>query len=85
MLPYDEVKFRLNRVFCDVFDDDAIEIADGMTADDLDEWDSLSHITLVVAIEREFQVKLKAAEVGSLANVGAMVRLLMDRAPITGR
>lgn len=85
MLSYDEVKPRLNRVFCEVFDDEFIEIGDATTADDIEEWDSLSHITLVLAIEREFDVKLKAAEVGSLANVGAMIRLLMDRAAPGGR
>ena len=82
MLSYDEVKSRLSGIFREVFDDDSIEITDATTADDIDEWDSLSHITLVLAVEREFGVKLKAAEVGSLANVGAMIRLLMDRATL---
>ena len=81
MSSYDQVKPRLTRVFREVFDDETIELADATTADDIDEWDSLSHITLVLAVEREFGVKLKAAEVGSLADVGAMIRLLMDRAP----
>ena len=81
MLSYDEIKPRLSRVFQEVFDDDSITLTDETTADHIDEWDSLSHITLVLAVEREFDVKLKAAEVGSLANVGAMIRLLMDRAP----
>lgn len=79
MLTYDDAKARLTNVFRDVFDDPSIEIHDAMTADDLDEWDSLSHITLVLAVEREFNTKLKAAEVGSLANVGAMIQLLLAR------
>lgn len=82
MLSYDDTKRRLQAVFHDVFDDDTIEIYDAMTADDLDEWDSLSHITLVLAVEREFGVKLKAAEVGNLADVGAMIRLLRERATV---
>ncbi len=73
------VKQRLNRVFCEVFDDDAIEIFDAMTAADLEEWDSLSHITLVLAVEKEFGLRLNAAEVGQLANVGEMMQLLMKR------
>jgi acyl carrier protein len=81
MLAYDVTKSRLNTVFCEVFDDDTIEIFDAMTAEDLDEWDSLSHITLVLAVEREFKIKLKAAEVGSLENVGEMIKLLRERAP----
>lgn len=82
MPSYDDIMPRLNSVFREVFDDDGIEIFDAMTADDLDDWDSLSHITLVLAVERAFGVKLKAAEVGGLANVGAMIALLEARATI---
>jgi acyl carrier protein len=84
-MQYEEIKPRLQDVFREVFDDDSIEIFDAMTADDLEEWDSLSHITLVLAVEREFGVKLRAAEVGSLVDVGAMIKLLMGRAPAGGR
>jgi acyl carrier protein len=59
------VKQKLNQVFRDVFDDDGIEIFDAMTAADIDEWDSVTHITLVLAVEKEFGVRLNAAEVGS--------------------
>jgi acyl carrier protein len=75
-----EIRRRLNGVFCDVFDDDKIEIFDAMTAADLPEWDSLMHITLVVAVEKEFKVRLNAAEVGGLANVGAFLELLSTKA-----
>ena len=73
------VKNRLNLVFCDVFDDDKIEIFEEMTANELEEWDSLSHITLVLAVEKEFNIRLNAAEVGNLANVGEMIKLLIQR------
>jgi acyl carrier protein len=74
------LKERLTAVFRDVFDDDALELFDEMTAADVEDWDSLSHITLVVACEREFGLRLTPAEVGHLANVGAMLRLLEERA-----
>ena len=74
-----ELQTRLNNVFQDVFDDETIAIFPEMTARDLDEWDSLKHITLVLAVEREFRVRLKAAEVGSLENVGQMIELLEKR------
>jgi acyl carrier protein len=77
---YEIIKGRLTRVFQAVFDDDEIEIFDEMTAKDLDEWDSLMHITLVISIEKEFGVELNAAEVGNLGDVGAMISLLSDRA-----
>ena len=76
----DEIRSRLQDVFRDVFDDDSIDIFDAMTAEDLTEWDSLSHITLVLAVEKEFAVRLNAAEVGRLANVGEMIELLSKRA-----
>jgi acyl carrier protein len=74
------IRERLNQVFQDVFDDDSIEIFDAMTAADLDEWDSLSHITLVLAVEKEFGLRLNAAQVGTLKNVGEMISLLAQRA-----
>jgi len=67
---------RLNRVFQEVFEDDEIEISEDTTAADIEEWDSLMHITLVVAIEQEFNIRLNAAEVGKLENVGAMLKLI---------
>ncbi len=75
-----ELTQRLNEVFQDVFVDEAIEIFPEMTARDIDEWDSLKHITLVLAVEKAFKVRLKAAEVGSLENVGQMIELLEKRA-----
>jgi len=78
-LKREEIKNKLNIIFQDVFDDDSIEIYDDMTAKDIDEWDSLMHITLVLSIEKEFSVELNAAEVGNLSNVGAMIDLLLNR------
>lgn len=77
-----ELLKRLNIVFCDVFEDDDIELHEAMTAEDIDEWDSLMHITLVISAESEFGIKLKAAEVGKLANVGALLDILIERATI---
>jgi acyl carrier protein len=74
-----EIKTRLNRVFREVFEDDSIEIFDAMTAKDIPEWDSLMHIILVVAVEKEFIVRLNAAEVGHLKNVSEMLDLLAER------
>lgn len=70
---------RLVRVFREVFEDDALEIRPETTADDVDAWDSLSHVTLVLAVEREFGVKLSAAAVAKLGDVGALFRLATRR------
>lgn len=69
----------LTEVFHDVFDDDSIVVTPELTAADLDEWDSLAHIRLVVAVEKKFGMKFSAAEVGRLKNVGELVRLLEAR------
>jgi acyl carrier protein len=70
----------LTRVFHDVFDDDSIVVRPELTADDVDEWDSLAHIRLVLAIERQFGLKFSAAEVGRLKNVGDLVSLIETKA-----
>ena len=75
-----EIRGRLNKVFHETFDDDSIDIFDEMTAEDVDEWDSVSHISLVLAVEKEFGLVLNAAEIGGLENVGAMIALLQSKA-----
>jgi acyl carrier protein len=76
----DNIRDRLQTVFRETFDDDAIVLSDEMTAEDLDDWDSVSHISLVLAVERDFGLTLNAAEIGSLENVGAMIALLRAKA-----
>lgn len=75
-----DIRSRLNQVFVEVFDDETIQIFDEMTAKDIEEWDSLMHISLVVATEKAFGVRLSAAEVGKLENVRAMLALIEERA-----
>jgi acyl carrier protein len=75
----DVLRHRLQQVFREVFDDETIIIEEGTTAEDVDEWDSLTHITLIVAAEKEFGLRLNAAEVGKLANVGALLDILAVR------
>ena len=76
----EDIKRRLTSIFQQVFDDDELEISDTTTADDVEDWDSLSHITLVVACEKEFGLKLSPKEIGGLKNVGEMLALLEQRA-----
>ena len=80
MLNHDQVQARLTGVFRDTFENDDLTIDPSTTAADIDEWDSLAHITLILAVEREFKIKFKAAEVGGFANVGELMQLIMQRA-----
>lgn len=74
-----EIKTRMTEIFRDVFDDDSIELRPEMTADDVEEWDSLNHINLIVAVEKSFGVKFTTQEVGNLANVGEFLALLKGK------
>ena len=71
---------RLNKVFRDVFDDDSITVNPKTTADDIDDWDSLEHITLINTVEREFKMKFKMEEISSMKNVGEMAQIIAARA-----
>lgn len=70
---------ELNKVFQDVFDDESITVNDNTTAEDIEDWDSLEHINLVVAIESNFNVKFNMGEVTAMKNVGEMVDKLMEK------
>jgi acyl carrier protein len=74
-----DIKERLNKVFRDIFDDDSIEVSEKMTARDIPDWDSLVHITLIVAVEKEFNVRFNAGDIGKLENVGGMIDLISAR------
>ncbi|MFM2359920.1 MAG: hypothetical protein RLY16_1913 [Bacteroidota bacterium] len=63
----------IQEILRDVADDDAIVINENSTADDVEGWDSLTHIQLVVAIEKQFKIKFTAAEIQKWKNVGEMI------------
>ncbi|KSV58817.1 acyl carrier protein [Acetivibrio ethanolgignens] len=69
----------LNEVFRDVFDDEDITVTAETTANDIEDWDSLEHINLVVAVEQYFQMKFTMGEVTSMKNVGEMVAIIQER------
>lgn len=70
---------RLNEVFQNIFDDDDIVVDRNTTADDIDDWDSLEHIRLIAAVEREFGVKFSMKEVSAMKNVGEMMDIIEAR------
>ena len=74
-----EIYERLNEVFRDVFDDTTIEVNANTTSSDIEDWDSLEHINLIVAIENEFGMKFNMNEVTTMKNVGEMVEIIKSR------
>ena len=74
-----EIFEELNEIFIDVLDLDEVELTDETSADDIDEWDSLSPIQLIVAIEKAFKVKFTSKEIMSWKNVGEMVDCILAK------
>lgn len=72
----EEIFERLTEVFRDIFDDDEIEINEETTAADIDGWDSLVHISLIDAVEEEFDISFDMKTVVKLKNVGEMVDVI---------
>ena len=68
-----EIKERLQEIFRDVFDDEELEIREDMSAKDIEDWDSLAQINLIIAIEKEFGVKFNLEEVKKIKNIGEML------------
>ncbi|MCQ2529961.1 MAG: acyl carrier protein [Lachnospiraceae bacterium] len=69
----------LNEIFQDIFDDDEIVVEASTTSDDIEDWDSLEHINLVVAIEKRFGLKFSMVEVNGMKDVGEMVEIIKAR------
>jgi len=68
-----EIFKKLNTIFIDVLDNDKIVLTDLSKASDIEEWDSLSHIQLVVSLERYFKIRFTSLEIQSWDNVGKMI------------
>lgn len=73
-----EIFEKLNVIFRDVFDNDSIIVTDATTADDIEGWDSLAHITLISSIEDEFGFKFEMKQVVSMKNVGELVDIIEE-------
>ena len=71
-----EIFEKLNEVFKDVFDDDSIVVNEETISNDIDGWDSLQHITLIAAIENEFDVEFEMKDIIKLINVGKLADVI---------
>lgn len=75
----EEVFEKITEIFRDEFDDDTLVIVDETNAEDIEDWDSLAHVELVMSMEKEFNMKFNIKEVGKLKNVGEMADLILSR------
>ena len=83
----EEVRQQVQEIFREVFDDPALLLSDRMTAEDVDGWDSLAHINLIVAIEKRLGVRFATAEISRLkddgSNVGSLMEVLARKLKLT--
>ena len=70
---------RLNDVFRQVFDDEELEVSPTTTAADIEGWDSLMHVRLVLSVEKAFQMRFSSSEVAALKKVGDLVDLIVSK------
>jgi acyl carrier protein len=74
-----EIYDRLTEIMQDIFDDPDLVATADLSADDVETWDSMTHIRLVLAVEKAFKIKFVASEIGDMKNVGEMVGLIKNK------
>jgi acyl carrier protein len=79
MITHNEVLQQVNTVFRDILDNEEVTVDDNSTADDVEEWDSLTHIQLVVGVEKQFKIRFTSSEIGSFKNVGEMCEGILKK------
>jgi acyl carrier protein len=79
MLTESEVYKSLNEIFRELFDDDSISLTARTVAEDVPGWDSFNHLNIIAAVQERFQIRTNTREVEDLANVGDIVRLIIEK------
>ena len=74
----EHIIMRLIELMKDAFDEEDIAYSDGLTADDIEEWDSLSNVRFIISVEREFDVRFTIGEIEGFANVGELVDKIIE-------
>jgi acyl carrier protein len=74
-----EILKLVNDIFRDVLDDDSIELQFSTTAADVEDWDSLNHIQLIVAIEKKFNIRFTTTEIHTFKNIGDLITAIINK------
>jgi acyl carrier protein len=75
----EQILEELTKIFIEVLEDEDIVISETTTSDDVDDWDSLNHIHLVVTIEKHFKLRFTSQEIQSWSNVGEMILNMQEK------
>jgi len=74
-----EISSKLTAVFQKVFSDDSLKLTNDMTANSIEQWDSLTHMILITAVEEAFAVKFKLKDLNKMKNVGDMIEMIASK------
>ena len=75
----EEIMEKLCEIFTDVFGDENLEISEETSAEDIEEWDSLTNISILAAVQDEFSVTFEIDEIVAMKNVGEMIQAIMEK------
>lgn len=75
----EKVLEKINDVFKEIFDDETLEVDENTTANDVEGWDSLTHINIIASVEKEFDIDFSTKEVISMKNIGDMVDIILEK------
>lgn len=78
-MEHNEILVKVQDIFRDTLDNEDIVLTQQTTANDVDDWDSLTHIQVIVAIEKEFKVKFTSKEILSWNNIGEMIESIVNK------
>lgn len=74
-----EIYAALTEIFHDLLGDEALVLRPGLTADQVEGWDSFNHLNIIVAVEARFGIRLKTEEIEKMTNVGSLVRTIQEK------
>lgn len=74
-----EIIEELQEIFREIFDEDELVISRDTTAEDIEDWDSLTHMQLIVEIEKKYGIKFTTAEIKKAANVGEFIDIIKEK------